>query len=125
MGRSSHCHPSVCEPNRDTIGSPGRSRESGEKRFGTRGRRALRSALENIIAKQEEDGRSTLGLGLVPPAGVARAGAVVPALGRRDVAAAARQRARDIVEQTEGFLEDPKGSLPHYPLWDMDRGFGP
>jgi hypothetical protein len=32
---------------------------------------------------------------------------------------------RDLVNQTEAFVRDPLGTLPHYPLWDMNRGFGP
>ncbi|HUA84019.1 MAG TPA: hypothetical protein VMB85_09180 [Bryobacteraceae bacterium] len=51
--------------------------------------------------------------------------AVAPALGRRDIGAAARKRVRDLAAQTELFLGDPAGTLPHYPLWDMNRGFGP
>jgi len=62
---------------------------------------------------------------LEPPPGVARAGALTPALGRRSVGPAARQRMRDLAAQTEEFLRDPAGALPHYPLWDMNRGFGP
>jgi hypothetical protein len=46
-------------------------------------------------------------------------------LGRRDVGAAALQRMRDLVAQTEMFIRDPVGTLPHYPAWDMNRGFGP
>jgi hypothetical protein len=46
-------------------------------------------------------------------------------LGRVDVGPAARQRKRDLVIQTEAFVRDPAGTLPHYPLWDMNRGFGP
>ncbi len=38
---------------------------------------------------------------------------------------AAKQRARELVAQTEDFVRDPAGTLPHYPLWDMNRGFGP
>jgi hypothetical protein len=30
-----------------------------------------------------------------------------------------------MAKQTEAFLRDPAGTLPHYPLWDMNRGFGP
>ena len=63
--------------------------------------------------------------GLVPAAGTVRSGEQAPALGRRDVGPAARQRMRDLVAQTELFLSDPAGTLPHYPLWDMNRGFGP
>jgi hypothetical protein len=69
--------------------------------------------------------RSQLSEGLKPPPGTSRAGAQAPALGRRDVGPAARQRTRDLVVQTEAFLRDPAGALPHYPLWDMNRGFGP
>jgi hypothetical protein len=42
-----------------------------------------------------------------------------------DIGPAARQRKRDLVIQTEAFVRDPAGALPHYPLWDMNRGFGP
>ena len=41
------------------------------------------------------------------------------------VGAGARQRMRDLVAQTEAFVRDPAGRLPHYPLWNMNRGFGP
>jgi len=34
-------------------------------------------------------------------------------------------RMRDLVAQTEEFMRDPAAALPHYPLWDMNRGFGP
>ena len=63
--------------------------------------------------------------GLAPAEGTVRAGTQAPALGRRDPASAARQRMRDVVAQSEMFQRDPAGTLPHYPLWDMNRGFGP
>jgi hypothetical protein len=69
--------------------------------------------------------RSDLSEGLKPPPGTTRAGSQSPALGRVDIGPAARQRRRDLVIQTEAFLRDPAGTLPHYPLWDMNRGFGP
>jgi len=69
--------------------------------------------------------RGELSDGLRPPTGTARAGAQAPALGRADIGAAAHQRMRDLVIQTEAFVRDPAGALPHYPLWDMNRGFGP
>lgn len=25
----------------------------------------------------------------------------------------------------EGLMSDPRGTLPHYPVWDQNRGFGP
>ncbi len=69
--------------------------------------------------------RGELADGLKPPPGTTRAGAQTPALGRIDIGPAARQRRRDLVLQTEAFVRDPAGTLPHYPLWDMNRGFGP
>ncbi|HUA60527.1 MAG TPA: hypothetical protein VML19_17320 [Verrucomicrobiae bacterium] len=69
--------------------------------------------------------RSELSDALKPPPGTTRAGAQTPALGRVDIGSAARQRKRDLVIQTEAFVRDPAGALPHYPLWDMNRGFGP
>jgi len=59
------------------------------------------------------------------PEGNLRSGTQVPALGRHDVGVAAKQRMRDRVAQTALFIRDPVGALPHYPLWDMNRGFGP
>jgi hypothetical protein len=32
---------------------------------------------------------------------------------------------RDMVEQTAAFVGDPANALPYFPLWDMNRGFGP
>jgi hypothetical protein len=95
-----------------------------QDRYGKRAVGNLRKALE-AIREQRDGDRSRLSAGLVPPAGVVRAGGAVPALGRRDVGAAARKRARDLVAQSEAFVRDPLGSLPHFPLWDMNRGFGP
>lgn len=79
----------------------------------------LRESLMSLL------NRTQLSEGLKPPPGTIRAGAETPALGRRDIGPAARQRLRDLVVQTEAFLRDPARALPHYPLWDMNRGFGP
>jgi hypothetical protein len=95
-----------------------------ELKFGATAVGKLRSSLETLLA-QRKDGRSVIASGLVPPDGTIRAGCASPALGRRDVGVAAKQRGRDSVEQTKLFVSDPEGSLPHYPLWDMNRGFGP
>ena len=95
-----------------------------EQKFGGEKINGLRSTLQTLSNKKEGE-ELILASGLIPPEGVARAGATVPALGRRDVGVAARQRIKDLVEQTQRFLKGPKGSLPHYPLWDMNRGFGP
>lgn len=103
------------------------------KRFGDDAVSGLRESLRELFegraiqecAKQSESEISPMSQGLVPPAGVARSGAAIPALGRRKIASAAQQRVRDLVAQTEMFVRDPAGTLPHYPLWDMNRGFGP
>jgi hypothetical protein len=93
-------------------------------RFGEEKVRVLRGCLENLFVARR-DGLQLLAEGLVPPEGTVRAGTQIPALGRRAVGPAARQRARDLVAQTEMFIRDPVNALPHYPLWDMNRGFGP
>ena len=83
----------------------------------------LRNSLQELFLRNNGE-RSLLSEGLVPAEGTVRAGKQAPALGRRDIGTAARRRMRDLVAQTEMFLRDP-GTLPHYPLWDMNRGFGP
>lgn len=93
-------------------------------RFGERQIENLRESLLALLDAEKGD-RPLLSEGLIPPPGTVRAGEQIPALGRRDVGAAARQRSRDLVAQTEEFMRDPSGTLPHYPLWDMNRGFGP
>lgn len=98
--------------------------KSWDGRFGRDDMSALRKSLETILNAEKED-HPLLSEGLVPSKGTVRAGDIAPALGRRDVGTAAKQRARDMVAQTEMFVRDPSGSLPHYPLWDMNRGFGP
>lgn len=95
-----------------------------EERFGKDAIAHLRQALETLFDRHNEDG-SLLSEGMKPPEGTVRAGDQAPALGRGDVGTAALQRMRDLVAQTELFVSDPAGSLPHYPLWDMNRGFGP
>jgi hypothetical protein len=99
-----------------------------EKRWATRFGKdtvdRLHDSLLELFVPRNGD-RSLIAEGLMPPAGTVRAGEQAPALGRPDIGAAARQRTRDLVAQTELFLNDPAGTLPHYPLWDMNRGFGP
>jgi len=82
---------------------------------------------ESLLAlfRMPDGKRPLLSQGLIPPPGVVRAGGTAPALGRREVGPAARQRTRDLVAQTEAFVRDPAGALPHYPMWDFNRGFGP
>jgi len=92
--------------------------ETWKKRFGT-ATKGIRESLTTLLKRGE------LSEGLKPPSGTTRAGAQTPALGRFDIGPAARQRKRDSVIQTEAFVRDPAGALPHYPLWDMNRGFGP
>jgi len=84
----------------------------------------LRDALLDLFVARRGD-LLLMAEGLVPAEGTLRSGAQAPALGRRDVGTAARQRMRDAVAQSERFKENPAGALPYYPLWDMNRGFGP
>jgi len=79
----------------------------------------IRQSLTTLLQRNE------LSEGLKPPPGTIRAGAQTPALGRLDIGPAARQRNRDLLIQAEAFVRDPAGTLPHFPLWDMNRGFGP
>lgn len=95
-----------------------------EARFGKPAIDTLRESLQGLF-DQGKGGAPLLSEGLIPSKGTMRAGDQAPALGRRDVGAAARKRMRDLVAQTEAFIRDPAGSLPHYPAWDMNRGFGP
>ncbi len=89
-----------------------------KKRFGS-ATTEIRESLTTLLSRDE------LSDALKPPPGTTRAGAQTPALGRVDIGPAARQRRRDLLIQTEAFVRDPAGTLPHYPLWDMNRGFGP
>jgi hypothetical protein len=95
-----------------------------EARYGKDALRGLRASLECILNAEHGEGL-LLAEGLIPPPGTVRAGDTAPALGRSDLGPAAKQRARDLVAQTEAFVADPPCALPHYPLWDMNRGFGP
>jgi len=93
-------------------------------RFGKQPIGNLREALHGLFEAHRGD-RPLLAEGLVPGPGTVRAADQTPQLGRRSVGTAQRQRMRDLVAQTEAFLRNPAGALPHYPLWDMNRGFGP
>jgi DNA-binding MarR family transcriptional regulator len=95
-----------------------------EVRFGQDKIRRIRECLSELFVARNGD-RLLIAEGLIPAKGTVRSGEQRPALGRRDIGTAARQRMRDLVAQTETFLRDPINSLPHYPLWDMNRGFGP
>jgi DNA-binding MarR family transcriptional regulator len=81
-----------------------------EARFGTNKIRRLRDALRELFVPRSGD-RLLLSEGLVPAEGTVRAAEQAPALGRQDIGAAARQRMRDLVAQTEMFLRDPARSL--------------
>ncbi len=92
--------------------------------YGRENIRAIREQLQELFTQRVGE-RRLLAEGLLPPEGVMRAGQLAPALGRREPGPAARQRMRDLVEQTAAFVRDPANTLPHYPMWDMNRGFGP
>jgi len=57
-----------------------------------------------------------------PPVDVRRSGA---APGLLELVPAERKRTQDMAAQTAAFVNDPSGTLPHYPMWDINRGFGP
>jgi len=95
-----------------------------ESKFGGETMGQLCESLEGFFNRQGKAGL-LLSECLLPPPGTVRAGDLAPALGRRAVGAAARQRMRDLIAQTEAFVRDPVGALPHYPMWDINRGFGP
>jgi DNA-binding MarR family transcriptional regulator len=97
-----------------------------EKRFGLQQVRRLRNALLKLF-DLEGNGPQPLLIseGLAPPPGVVRSGDSAPALGRLNVGSAALKRMRDLAAQTEAFVADPVHALPHYPMLDMNRGFGP
>lgn len=97
--------------------------ERWHKQFGGALIRDLRGTLLGFFEHRE--GRDLLAQGMAATFGVARTGGDAPALGRRKMAPAAVQRGRDLLAQTAAFVKDPAGALPHYPLWDMNRGFGP
>ena len=59
---------------------------------------------------------------LQPPADVRRSGAVPAPLA---LVSSERKRTREMAAQAAAFVNDPNGTLPHYPVWDMNRGFGP
>ena len=94
--------------------------ENWKERFGADAVSDLRVALDAIMNRQED-----LAAVLTPPPDVARSGVETPSLGRRTPGPAAQKRVRELVKQTERFIQDPAATLPHFPLWDMNRGFGP
>jgi hypothetical protein len=93
-----------------------------EERFGKDGVGMLRESLQRLLARHS-GGMLLLSEGLVPPGGTVRA--TRHQLLAAGTGVAARQRMRDLVAQTEAFVRDLAGTLPHYPAWDMNRGFGP
>jgi hypothetical protein len=95
-----------------------------ETHFGKQKIRRLRKSLSDLFVPRAGNGL-LIAEGFISPEGTVRSGTQAPALGRHAVAAAARQRLRDRVAQTALFIRDLVGALPHYPLWDMNRGFGP
>ena len=81
--------------------------------------------LLGALFDQDGDGRSRIATGLIPPASVRRSGEPAAASGPPGLPPAERKRTREMAAQTGAFVEDPGGSLPHFPLWDMNPGFGP
>ncbi len=95
-----------------------------QDQYGKRAVGNLRKALESIRDQRDGD-RSRLSAGLVPPAGVVRAGGAAPALGRRDVGAAAqagsrsRRAVRSLCPRSAG-LAAALSAVGHEPrLWTV------
>jgi len=122
-GKMVHLSPRGLEAQQAYHRLMGEMEKRWEGQFGKERIGRLRASLQGLFARRGADSL-LLSEGLIPPQGTVRAGAQAPSLGRREVGTAARQRMRDLVAQTEWFVRDP-GTLPHYPLWDMNRGFGP
>ena len=92
-----------------------------EQRFGEETIHDLCAALRALFTRVS-DGRRCMSETLQPPADVRRSGAVP---GLLELVPAERKRTREMAAQTAAFVKDPAGTLPHYPMWDMNRGFGP
>lgn len=106
-----------------------------EKALGRKGK-ALRTVVEEVSSAS--DGQALrIAEGLKPPPRTTRAGAERPSLGMRTemtrraggevhiFESAQSARNKEYLAQTEAFMSDPRGTLPHYPVWDQNRGFGP
>jgi phage tail protein X len=89
-----------------------------EARYGRDTVACLRDGLEVLFTPSSDD-MAPLAQALIPPPGTARAAEEVPALGRRAVGAGACATWR----RKPGY--SCVITLPYYPLWDMNRGFGP
>jgi hypothetical protein len=85
---------------------------------GARARTALGALLTHAAG-----GQLSLRAALVPPAGVRRSGAVDTALERAHPSVQTRNR--ELVAQTTAFVTDPLRALPHHPVWQGTRNFGP
>jgi hypothetical protein len=71
-----------------------------EAKFGGERIRRVREALLNLFVVRAGD-RLLMSDGLIPAEGTVRSGKEAPALGRRDIGIAARQRMRELVAQSE------------------------
>jgi hypothetical protein len=92
-----------------------------EHRFGAQTIHDLRASLRVLFTRTSE-GRHSMSAAVQPPPNVRRSAA---APGFLDLVPAERKRTREMAAQTAAFVNDPNGTLPHYPVWDMNRGFGP
>jgi len=81
----------------------------------------LSSALLSLLSCSH-DGELALRAALTPPAGVRRSGTTWYTGAEPQTF---KTRDREVVLQTEAFLADPFGALPHYPVWEATRAFGP
>ncbi len=95
-----------------------------EEKMGTQTIQQLREVLIEILTLKGANG-TLIAQGLIPSPGTVRSGCVAPALGRQDIGAAAKRRALQMAAQSEAFIASPTDALPHFPVWDMKRGYGP
>jgi hypothetical protein len=79
------------------------------------------SALRALLGGTHQ-GDLALRAALTPPAGTRRAGE--PWVADSDLPSM-KKRDGEIVAQTEAFVANPLEALPHYPIWEATRGFGP
>ena len=95
----------------------------------------LREAAASVLTSTN-GGHLRVVEGLRPSEGTSRSGAVRPPLGIRPpwerppgskpyVGGAQDNRLKELTEQTTALVAEPLTYLPHYPVWDQNRGFGP
>lgn len=105
-----------------------------ESRLGAGATDARDAALAMLTSTKA--GRLRIAEALRPSEGTSRSGAVRPTLGIRPrwersgdadlyVGTAQDSRLKELAAQSAALVADPLTYLPHYPVWDQNRGLGP